>query len=60
MVEWDSETFHPVVIFPEPPKVLDLSGSQEYGIDGAALMNAYMDEIEKTGHKFPVRYKIGG
>jgi TRAP-type C4-dicarboxylate transport system substrate-binding protein len=31
-----------------------------YGIDGAALMNAYMDEIEKTGHKFPVRYKIGG
>ena len=34
MVEWDSETFHPVVIFPEQPKVLDLSGSQDYGIDG--------------------------
>jgi len=31
-----------------------------YGIDGAALMNAYIKEIEKTGHKFPVRYKIGG
>ena len=29
-------------------------------MDGAALMNTYMDEIEKTGHKFPVRYKIGG
>ena len=34
--------------------------SKDYGIDGAALMNAYMDEMEKTGHKFPVRYKIGG
>ena len=32
----------------------------KYGIDGAALMNAYMKEIEATGHKFPVRYKIGG
>ena len=30
------------------------------GIDGAALMNVYMEEVEKTGHKFPVRYKIGG
>ena len=34
--------------------------TKEYGIDGAALMNAYIEEIEKTGHKFPVRYKIGG
>ena len=31
-----------------------------YNMDGAALMNTYMDEVEKTGHKFPVRYKIGG
>jgi len=34
--------------------------SKDYDIDGAALMNAYIDEMEKTGHKFPVRYKIGG
>ena len=34
--------------------------SKDYDIDGAALMNAYMSEMEKTGHKFPVRYKIGG
>ena len=34
--------------------------TKEYGIDGAALMNAYIEEIERTGHKFPVRYKIGG
>ena len=34
--------------------------TKDYGMDGAAIMNAYMDEMEKTGHKFPVRYKIGG
>ena len=34
--------------------------SKGYNMDGAALMNTYMDEVEKTGHKFPVRYKIGG
>ena len=45
MVEWDSETFHPVVIFPEPPKVLDLSGSQEYGIDGVKWTIGRYDEV---------------
>ena len=34
--------------------------TKDYGMNGAALMNAYMNEMEKTGHKFPVRYKIGG
>ena len=34
--------------------------TKDYGMDGAAIMNAYMEEMEKTGHKFPVRYKIGG
>ena len=30
MLRWDSESYHPVVIFPEEPKVLDLTNSEDY------------------------------
>ncbi len=45
MVDWDSETFHPIVIFPEEPKVLDLSGSSDYGIDGVKWTIGKYDEV---------------
>ena len=45
MVDWDSDTFHPIVIFPEEPKVLDLSGSSDYGIDGVKWTIGKYDEF---------------
>jgi len=45
MMRWDSESFHPVVIFPEEPKVLDLTGSEDYGSENEKWTIGRYDEV---------------
>ncbi len=45
MVRWDSESYHPVVIFPDEPKVLDLSGSEDYGSGNEMWTIGKYDEV---------------
>jgi len=45
MLRWNRETFHPVVLFPEEPTVLDLTGPSNYGIEGSDWTIGRYDEI---------------
>jgi murein DD-endopeptidase MepM/ murein hydrolase activator NlpD len=68
MVRWENESYHPVVIFPEEPKVLDLTGSQDYGIEDSIwtigrydeVRSIYTTELFSDGRTIHVGLDLGG
>ena len=68
MLRWDSETYHPIVILPEEPTVLDLTGSGNFDSEKYTwsigkydeVRTIYTSDLFSDGRTVHVGLDIGG